>query len=425
MIKNYKLKYGKEHIDFPIDSSIVTATLQGKETHAICDIKAEVENSLNNPIGLPPLCEWLGNGDKVAIIISDMTRFWMRQDLVIPHVVQYLNDTCNIPYSDMIIVVSTGTHEAGTDEDTKTLVTEDVARKVEVIYHDCNDTDLTYICTTSRGTVLSINKEVAARKVVAIGACTQHVMAGFGGGRKSILPGVASMEAIKQNHAHSLDPLKEQSNPLIGNAKLENNPLHLDMMEAAAAISHLFTINLVMNPDMVLSHIFSGHYEEAWICGCKQAQSCYEVSIDEEADIIIASCGGFPKDISLYQGSKSIDNLESGLKLGGTLILVTKCPDGGGPPDYFDWLKPLEEGVLDKTLRENFTIPGYIFYLNCEQAKRYRIILLSTLNPEDAKAMGIEVYTDVDSILKTVDFKDKSVFVVPNASTVIPKVRDN
>ncbi len=422
MIKNYKLKYGKSYINFPIESSLVLAELSGKETAAIDDIRAATFGSLNNPIGLPPLAKWAKKGDKIAIIVSDMTRFWMRQDLVVPHVVSYLRDVCKIPYSDMVIVISTGTHEAGSDEDTKTLLTEEVASNIEVIYHDCNDSDLTYICTTSRGTVLRINKEVASRKVVAIGACTQHVMAGFGGGRKSILPGVASMEAIKQNHAHSLDPIKEQSNPLIGNAKLLNNPLHLDMMEAAEAIEHLYTVNLVMNPDMKLSHIFSGHFEKAWHKGCMQAQSCYEVMIEEKADIIIASCGGFPKDISLYQGSKSIDNLESGLKLGGTLILVTECPDGGGPPDYFDWLKPLEKGVLDKELRENFTIPGYIFYLNCEQAKRYRIILLSTLDKDDAKAMGIEVYTDALEILKTVDFEGKSVFVVENAGTVIPKV---
>ncbi len=422
MMKNYKFKYGKGYIDFPIDSEYVKAELSGKETPAIDDIGAEVKKSLDNPVGLQPLSEWAKKGDKIALIVSDMTRFWMRQDLVVPHVVDYLYNICKIPYSDMIIVIATGTHFAGTDEDTNTLVTADVASKVEVIYHDCEDPDLTYICTTSRGTVLSVNKEVAVRKNIAIGACTQHVMAGFGGGRKSILPGVASMEAIKQNHAHSLDPLNERSNPLIGNSKLENNPLHLDMMEAAAAIEHLFTVNLVMNPDMKLSHIFSGHFEKAWLLGCKQADDAYQVEIDEQADIIIASCGGFPKDISLYQGSKSIDNLESGLKIGGTLVLITECPDGGGPPDYFDWLAPLKNGDLDKELRADFTIPGYIFYLNCEQAKRYRIILLSTLNKDDAKAMGIEVYSDVESILNAVDFAGKSIFVVENAGTVIPKV---
>jgi nickel-dependent lactate racemase len=126
--------------------------------------------------------------------------------------------------------------------------------------------------------------------------------------------------------------------------------------------------------------------------------------------------------MSLYQGSKVIDNLEPALKLGGTLILIAECRDGGGPAEYFDWLVPLKNGTLDRELRNNFTIPGYIFYLNCEQAGRYRIMMLSDLNAQDAAEMGIEVYKDMDELLANANLEGKKTLIVPNGSVVIPRV---
>ena len=120
----------------------------------------------------------------------------------------------------------------------------------------------------------------------------------------------------------------------------------------------------------------------------------YQTSIPEKADVIITSCGGYPKDMSLYQGTKTIDNVEFGLKKGGTLVLLAECRDGGGPAEYFDWVDSLCAGTLDADLRRNFTIPGYIFYLNCEQAARYNILMLTTAPAEPLARMGIKAFTD-------------------------------
>ena len=249
-------------------------------------------------------------------------------------------------------------------------------------------------------------------------------MAGFGGGRKSILPGVASATAIKQNHAHALDPFKPQSNPLIGNAVLKGNPIHEDMCEAAALLPYIFTINLVMNENTELSHILSGDIFKSWEKACRLVDQIYTVPISEQADVVIVGGGGYPKDMSFYQGSKAIDNVEPALKHNGTLILLSECREGGGPSEYFDWLKPLKEGRLDEDLRKGFTIPGYVFYLNCEQAKRYRIMMLSMLNPKEAHEMGIEIYTDITTLLANARLENKRILVIPNGSVVIPKVAD-
>ena len=126
--------------------------------------------------------------------------------------------------------------------------------------------------------------------------------------------------------------------------------------------------------------------------------------------------------MSLYQGTKSIDNVESALKPGGTLILVIEAREGGGPAEYFGWCENLLDGSLEKRLRGAFTVAGFIFFLNCEQARRYRVMLLSSIDPAEAAPMGIESYRDVPSLLANASLAGKSILVVPNAGSVVPVV---
>jgi len=421
-MKSYQFRYGDRSVSFQIDETNIIGELHGNATEPVKDIRQALFASLDQPVGGPPLSTFAQAGDQLAIVVSDRSRSWMRQDLVLPHLIDYLSDVCGIDDRDMTIVIANGTHDGDGPEILTQLVSPAVMQRIEVINHDSLSEDLIQIGTTSRGTRVRIHPLVASRKVITLGACTHHVMAGFGGGRKSILPGVASAEAIRQNHAHALDPEAPRSNPLIGNSVLKGNPIHEDMCEGAAFLKDVFTINLVMNTDMALACILSGDCFESWEKACVLADQMYTVSIPCQADTVITGCGGFPKDMSLYQGSKVIDNVEPALKDGGTLILVAECRDGGGPGEYFDWLRPLKEGTLDHELRKNFTIPGYIFYLNCEQARRYRIMMLSELDVSGAGEMGIEVYRDMEELLTAANLEKQKILVIPNGSVVIPRV---
>jgi nickel-dependent lactate racemase len=322
----------------------------------------------------------------------------------------------------LVILVANGTHIGGDEAELRTLVTDAVYDAVRVGNHDCLADDLVPIGTTSRGTCVEVNPLAVGRKVIALGAATQHVMAGYGGGRKGILPGICSLRSIRQNHAHSLDPDAPRSNPAIGNAVLTGNPLHEDMCEAAAMIEHLFVVNLVMNTDMKLSRITAGHFLDSWLAACRMIDAMYAVPVREMADVVITSCGGYPKDMSLYQCTKTIDNVESGLKPGGTLVLLAECRDGGGPAEYFNWIGALRAGTLDADLRAGFTIPGYIFYLNCEQARRYRIMMLTDADAGLIGQMGIHAYNDAERMLADLDLTGKLTYVIPNGSTVVPKL---
>lgn len=420
-MQEFTFRYGSGDVTMQLPKTANVEVLRGNPTPPIADIKAALRHSLTHPVNAAPLHQFLQPGDAVTLIISDMSRFWMRQDLVIPHLVAYMQQECGIAAQDLVILVANGTHIGGDAAELATLTTQAVFDTVRVVNHDCLADDLVQIGRTSRGTDVQVNPLAVGRKVVALGAATQHVMAGFGGGRKSILPGIASQKCIRQNHLHSLDPLSARSNPAIGNGVLAGNPLHEDMCEAAAMVEHLYMVNLAMNPDMKLAKITSGHWHDSWQQACEAVTQMYAVPIRRQADILITSCGGYPKDMSLYQGTKTIDNVEPGLKPGGTLILIAECRDGGGPAEYFDWTGSLRKGTLDADLRAKFTIPGYIFYLNCEQAARYDLRMLTDADPEAVGLMGIRASADPQAVLAGIDFADKLCYVVPSGSTVVPE----
>ena len=423
-MKEYSFAYGSGSVNIPLDEGQVTAVLRGNDIPPIPDIRAALRKSLDAPIGRALLRECVRPGEKVALVVSDMSRFWMRQDLVIPHLVSYLLEDCGLAPEDMTIIVANGTHPGGDEKVLRTLVTDAVFERVRVLNHDCRADDLVTLGATSFGTEVAINRIAAeADLCLCLGAATFHIMAGFGGGRKSILPGISGEATIRHNHALSLDPRELRSNPLIGNGRTADNPLNLDMLEAAGMMKNLFMVNLVMNADEKLCALFSGHFIDSWERACEEVRLVYQVPVKEMADVIIAGCGGYPRDMSLYQGTKAIDNVESALKPGGTLILVIEAREGGGPAEYFGWCRNLQDGSLEQRLREAFTVAGYIFFLNCEQASRYRIMLLSTIDPEDTAPMGIESYGDVSSLLKHADLTGKHILVVPNAGSVVPVVQ--
>ena len=138
----------------------------------------------------------------------------------------YLLEVCGVKPSDLTIVIANGTHIGGNEQELRTLVTDGVYDRIRVENHDCEAKDLVYLGTTPHKTPVWINHTVAeADLVVCLGAATHHVMAGYGGGRKSILPGVSGLETIRHNHAYSLDSTKLCTNPAIGNGVLSGNPL--------------------------------------------------------------------------------------------------------------------------------------------------------------------------------------------------------
>lgn len=420
-----KFPYGKEFLELDIPESRFAGVMESHmhEYKPAGTPDELVRAAMANPIGTPTLAVMAEGKKKVVVICSDHTRP-VPSKVIIPPMLEEIRK--GSPDADITLLISTGCHRATTEEELVNKFGEDIVKNEKIVVHDCDDTDnLVYLGKLPSGGDLIINKLAAeADLLVAEGFIEPHFFAGFSGGRKSILPGISGMETICHNHAYSLDPACLMSNPRIGNGKVKDNPLNDDMCEAAAMVPQLYMVNLVMNAEMQLAEIYAGHYLTSWQKACEAVDRIYRVKVPEKADAIIASCGGFPKDMSLYQGTKTIDNVETGLKPGGTLILLIEARDGGGPAEYFGWIDDLLGGTMEKRLREHFTVPGYIFLLNCEQAHRYNILMLTSVPQETVAPMGLKAFSDVDELMKAAHLEGKSLYVIPNGSTVVPYVKE-
>lgn len=411
-------------IDFSGAGSV--RVLQGESLPAVCDFRELFLSAVSQEaIASPPLSRLITPEDKVTIVISDITRFWMRQDRVCAQLVAYLHDELGVSYDNMVVLVALGTHRAQTEDELKLLASAGVYEKVRVLNHNCMAPDLKYIGTTSRGTEVFMNPLAVGRKVIPISGTLHHLMAGYAGGRKSILPGIAGKKTIFQNHVHSLSPTMPRSNPLIGMGVLEHNPVSEDMNEAAAMVAPVFGINVVMDTQTGNCRLLCGDFVRAWEESCRLVQRMMGVPIEKKADIVVVSCGGYPKDINLYQGVKSLINAAEAVKDGGTLIFLAECREGGGAPDYFDWIEPLRRGVLDEELRRGFTIAGYIFYASCEAMSKADTLMLTDIPSETLDGMGARVFFSLPDLLGQVDFTGKDVYLMPYGGYTVPYLAEH
>jgi nickel-dependent lactate racemase len=168
------------------------------------------------------------------------------------------------------------------------------------------------------------------------------------------------------------------------------------------------------------SRLICGDFFRAWEQSCAEAQDMMGIPIDKKADIVVVSCGGYPKDINLYQGVKSLINAAEAARDGGQIIFLAECREGGGAPDYFDWIRPLRAGTLDADLRAAFTIAGYIFYASCEVMARADVLMLTQIPEATLEGMGARVFSDIGSLMKEVDFAGKDVYVMPFGGYTVP-----
>jgi len=427
MFKLHRFGYGDGDVTVNLPTERVINVVDGKEATLITDVEAAVQAALHQPIGTPPLSDVVQQGDKVVIIGSDITRKWVRHDLFLPTLLNELN-TAGIPDRDISLVVALGAHRHHTAEENILTFGQQVVDRIAIVQSHAPETDeFVYIGKTSRGNEVRINKHVVnADKVIMTGGIVHHLMAGFGGGRKSIVPGVAGYSTIQANHSLCLhDEVGQGVSPECVAGKLENNPMHEDLLEMAELLKPAFLLNAVFTPSGEFARFVAGHWYEAWLEGCRLAQEIFGVPINGKTDLVIASAGGFPKDINLYQGSKSICNAFMAVKPGGVVILLLECRDMMEPPDFSDWFN--YESLYDRelALREAFTVPGFIALKLGTMAKEIPHILVSLpQNKEFIEKAGMIAATSLEEAILIAEKKlgraDYTITVMAHAANTVP-----
>ncbi len=375
----FSLPFGSGTIAVSLPAARRIQVVDGKPTPVVDDVADAVRRALATPIGAPPLEKVVSAGERVAVVVSDLTRGSLRHDLFLPALLDALN-TAGVPDRDITLVVALGAHRRHThEENIATYGRETVGRVSIEQSFAADDADFVHIGTTTRGVAARISRHVAAAdKVVLTGGIAYHPMAGFSGGRKSVVPGVASFDTIQASHRFCLsDTAGGGVSPLCASGLLTGNPLHDDQTEAAAMLAPAFLLNAIPAPGGGLAGFVAGHWRAAWEEGCRRVAAIYGVPVRERTDLVVASAGGYPKDIDFYQATKATENALAACKEDGVVIALMECRHIAEPPDFSGWFDIPLLADRERALRERFTVPGYVALKTGFDARRIQHIIVT------------------------------------------------
>jgi len=415
------LPYGKTEVCARIPTRNFLGTIEPKEKPGVPDPRVEVERALREPIGTKRLSEIAKAGDKAAIVVDDATRA-TPSHMMVPAILDELNKT-GVKDEDITVIFGCGTHRPVTPEEMKTLVGEETLQRVKVINHDCRAKDLVYVGKTKTlGTKVYVNKTFAEADVrILTGDVGLHYYAGYGGGRKSVLPAISGIETIQHNHAALLHPKARTG-------ILEGNPVHEDMVEAARLAKPDFILNIVTNSKGELVQAFAGDLERAHAEGVRLVDEMYKVPIERRAKIVIVSPGGHPFDIDLYQAYKGVDCALEAVKRGGVIVWIAECPEGYGNQVFYEWMTKFKEPKpMETEIKRRFKIGGHKAYYLMKALKKVKIILVSTL-PDyyAANIFGLKTAKAVNDALRNafnIAGRDAKVWAMPHGNVTLPVVK--
>lgn len=422
------LKYGEALEKITLDEKKEFILLKSAAENMQESEEVIIEKALKNPIDSPKLIDLIKPGYKVCIVIPDITRMWQKPAVYLPFIIKEI-EKCKVASKDIKFLCALGTHRKQTEEEHRMLIGDELYERFQIVDHDCNDEEsLVYVGTTSFGTSVKVNKMALDCDLLIItGGIVFHDMAGFGGGRKSILPGISGYETIMANHALSLNPNSKGINPMAKCASMTNNPLNEDMTEAANFVKPDFLFNVVMDSEGSICKALAGNFITAHLKGCEELEKLDGVYIEEKGDLVIASSGGYPKDIDLYQASKTLSNAKEAVNEGGTMIILAKCVEGIGHPDVLKIIMEHDNNESrEKELRQAFTIAKYAGYLVCDIAEKYNLILVSGIDRSVFKNSKIQVVNSIQEAFDRCFFKEKDfkkIYIMPNGANTFPMLK--
>ncbi len=415
------LPYGKTEVCARIPTRNFLGMIEPKEKPGVADPRVEVERALNEPIGTKRLSEIAKAGDKAAVVVDDATRATPSY-LMVPPILDELNKA-GVKDQDITVIFGCGTHRPVNPKEMKTLVGEETLDRVKTISHDCRAKDLVYVGKTKTlGTKVYVNKVFAEADVkVLTGDVGLHYYAGYGGGRKSVLPAISGIETIRHNHAAILHPKARTG-------ILEGNPVHEDMVEAARLAKPDFILNIVTNSKGELVRAFAGDLEKAHAEGVRLVDEMYKVPIERRAKIVVVSPGGHPLDINLFQAYKGVDCALEAVKRGGVIIWVAECPEGHGNQVFYEWMTKFKElKHVETEIKRRFKVGGHKAYYLLKALQKVKIILVSTLPDYYAanvfKLKTAKAVNDALNNAFNIAGKDAKVWVMPHGNTTLPVVK--
>jgi len=409
------IPYGKERVEVEVEQSRVAGIVEPNVV-SIDDEAETIRKGVEQPVNSRSFDEFIADARDLLFIVNDYTR-----PTPTARILEVIYP--KIKHKNTRFLIATGIHRAPSNEEFSFIFGDYLNLLKDRIYvHDARrDEDMTYLGVSSTGTEMYVNRlGVEAHKLVTIGSVEPHYFAGYTGGRKSFLPGIASYKTIEQNHRHALSP---RAQALV----LEGNPVHEDMVDALKTIEgkEIFSIQTVLDGEKRVYHCTSGDIHDSFLTAIDKAHEVYCVDVKEKTDIVVA-VAGYPSDVDLYQAQKALDNGKLALEEGGILILVSECRSGIGEEAYFDLLASSE------TPQEALQRIGQGYRLGYHKAAKMAEIAtwaeiwgVTGLEDKDSRQAFIKPSHDVQQALdRAIEKKGKKarVLFLMDASLTVPNV---
>lgn len=416
MLREIILRYGKGSINVKVPERNFVGLAEPRDRPGVLNPMLEVSRAIDDPVKSSKLDEIVKAGDRVVIVVDDATRPTPSYVMVNPLLRRL--EGLGVKDRDVVIIFACGSHRFVRLNEMEGLIGREALSRFKVINHDCKAGGHVYLGRTSFGTIVKLNKAFMDADVrILTGDVEYHYYAGYGGGRKSVLPGVSAYETIQQNHSML-------THPKARTGVLEGNPIHLDMVEAAEMADVDFIVNIVMNGRGDVVKAFAGDLKEAFLKGVELVDEMFKVKVPRKADIIVLSAGGYPADIDLYQAYKAIDNVLNVVKDGGVIIALAECIEGHGHSLFKEWMGRYGTSIeMGEALRKEFLLGAHKAYYLQRALERLHIIMLSSMDKEELRnVFKLSYAEDFDEALKealNIAGKDASILIVPNGAITL------
>lgn len=418
-----KLAYGKETLEISMAAPHLLDVLTPGSESRTASTAEILHRALAKPIAADPFEAIFLPRNKVTLVLPDKTRK-SGSPQFLPLLLEKLHQQ-GIADSDILVLLANGSHGRHSKEEVARIVGADLIPRLQIVEHTSqNENELAFLGRTSAGTPVTVNRHVLeCDRLLVAGTAVHHYFAGFGGGPKMIVPGCAGYETITRNHALAIDADRATLHPACRPGTIENNPIQDDIREAMQWVRVDFLLETVLDETGGIAAAFAGELQATHEKACQFVNQKFCVPILEKADLVLASCGGFPKDINLIQTHKSLFNAFQAVKPGGVLFLLAECSQGIGSDTFLDWFSFSEPSALRRALAEHFTLNATTALSLQEKTKTVHVVLLSGLDADLVQHLGMHrVATVAEGMQTATRFLPQSfkAFVLPNASLTLP-----
>ncbi len=411
--------YGKTQLTATLPAGIHADIIKPQEIAPASDPDLVVRSALSAPVGDVSF-DTLDGINTVAIAINDKTRPVPHQHLLPPLLEQL--ESKGISPENITLLIATGTHPVMPPEEYTWILPQSIIDRYHIICHDAYDKSThSYLGETSRKTPVYLNTVyMTADLRIVVGNIEPHQFMGFSGGVKSAAIGVAGKETINANHAMMMDD----------NARLgayDNNPARQDVEEIGQMIKIDLALNALLDAKKQIVDVLFGDPVAVMRRAIPRVREIYQVPLTTRYDLLIASPGGNPKDINVYQAQKGLAHATLAMNDGGTIILCAACPEGTGSNAYESWImdgkKHNHEDVFKHFQHGGFQVGPHKAFQISRDATRVQVMLISEMSPEFVRQLLLHPLPDLQTALEkaceSLSANDR-VGIMPSANNTIP-----